>query len=49
MQPAPLGIELIKQRMRGAWTAGDFGQIARYTSQTAEAFVDRLQLQPGEG
>jgi len=33
--------------MRSAWTAGDFGQIARYTAQCAEAFVDRLQLQPG--
>ena len=47
MQPAPTGIDLIKQRMRGTWIAGDFGQIARYTSQSAEAFVDRLQLQPG--
>jgi SAM-dependent methyltransferase len=47
MQPAPIGIDQIKQRMRGAWTAGDFGQIARYTSRSAEAFVDRLQLQPG--
>jgi SAM-dependent methyltransferase len=33
--------------MRGTWIAGDFGQIARYTSQSAEAFVDRLQIQPG--
>ena len=46
MQPAQ-GIDQIKQRMRGAWSAGDFGQIARYTAACAEAFVDRLQIQPG--
>ncbi|HTC91265.1 MAG TPA: class I SAM-dependent methyltransferase [Bryobacteraceae bacterium] len=47
MQPAPTSIDQIKQRMRGSWTAGDFGQIARYSSKAAEAFVDRLQLKPG--
>jgi len=33
--------------MRGAWMAGDFGQIARYTAKSAEEFVDRLHIQPG--
>jgi len=33
--------------MRASWTAGDFGQIARYTAKCAEAFVDRLKIQPG--
>jgi len=47
MQPAPAGIEQLKQRMRGTWMAGDFGQIARYTAQAAEEFVERLNLQPG--
>ncbi len=47
MQPAQTGIDQIKQSMRAAWAAGDFGQIARYTSGPAEAFVDRLQLQAG--
>jgi len=47
MQPAQTGIDQIKQRMRGAWTAGDFGQIARYTAKCGEQFVDRPQIQPG--
>ena len=47
MQPASTGIDQIKQRMRATWMAGDFGQIARFTEQTAEAFVDRLRLKPG--
>jgi ubiquinone/menaquinone biosynthesis C-methylase UbiE len=47
MQPARSGIEEIKERMRGTWMAGDFGQIARYTAKCAEEFVDRLHLQPG--
>ncbi|HTR34378.1 MAG TPA: class I SAM-dependent methyltransferase [Bryobacteraceae bacterium] len=46
MQPAVAGIEQLKQRMRGTWMAGDFGQIARYTEKTAEDFVARLGLQP---
>jgi ubiquinone/menaquinone biosynthesis C-methylase UbiE len=46
MQPAESGIDQLKQRMRGAWMAGDFGQIARYTAKCAEAFIDRLQIQP---
>lgn len=46
MQPAQHGISDIKQRMRATWMAGDFGQVARYTTQCAEEFVDRLQLQP---
>jgi SAM-dependent methyltransferase len=40
-------IDQLKQRMRGAWMAGDFGQIARYTAHCGEAFVDGLQIQPG--
>ncbi len=47
MQPAQIGIDQIKQRMRGAWTAGDFGQIALYTAKQAEEFVDRLQILRG--
>jgi ubiquinone/menaquinone biosynthesis C-methylase UbiE len=47
MQPAQIDFDQIKQRMRGAWMAGDFGQIARYSSKFAEEFVDRLQIQPG--
>ncbi len=47
MQPAQTGFDQLKQRMRGAWMAGDFGQIARYTAQCGERFVDRLQIPVG--
>jgi SAM-dependent methyltransferase len=40
-------LEQLKQRMRGTWMAGDFGQIAKHGAKSAEEFVDRLQLQPG--
>jgi len=47
MQPAQAVVDEIKQRMRTAWMAGDFGQIARYSAKCAEEFVDRLAIQPG--
>jgi 2-polyprenyl-3-methyl-5-hydroxy-6-metoxy-1,4-benzoquinol methylase len=47
LQPAQADFEQLKQRMRGAWMAGDFGQIARYSAKSAEVFVDRLKIQPG--
>jgi ubiquinone/menaquinone biosynthesis C-methylase UbiE len=47
MQPAQNGLSELKQRMRDTWSAGDFGQIARYTAKCAEDFVGRLQIQPG--
>jgi SAM-dependent methyltransferase len=47
MQPASSGLEQIKQRMRATWSAGDFGEIARYTAKSAGEFVDRLAIQPG--
>lgn len=39
--------ELMKEKMRGTWMAGDFGQIAQYSVKAAEEFVDRLNIQPG--
>jgi len=36
MLDAQIGFEQLKQRMRGAWVAGDFGQIARHTAKGAE-------------
>jgi hypothetical protein len=42
MQPVQTGIDQLKQRMRAAWMAGDFGQIARYSAKCAQEFVDRL-------
>jgi len=44
MQPATAGLEQLKQRMRGTWMAGDFGQIARYAAKGAEEFVSRLPI-----
>lgn len=44
MQPAQTGLEQLNQRMRAVWTAGDFGQIARYSAQHAEEFVARLGI-----
>ncbi len=33
--------------MRATWIAGDFGQIAKFLTQEAEKFVNRLGLKPG--
>jgi SAM-dependent methyltransferase len=44
---AQIGLEQLKQRMRGTWMAGDFGQIARYSAKGAEEFVDRLPISRG--
>src|SRR5260370_8283043 len=40
-------LEQLKQRMRGTWMAGDFGQIAQYSAKGAEEFVNRLAISPG--
>ena len=47
MHPQQSDVDQLKQRMRGAWMAGDFGQIARYSTQCADAFVDQLPIRPG--
>jgi SAM-dependent methyltransferase len=39
--------DLLKQKMKASWTAGDFGQIGQYSVLEAEAFVKRLNVQPG--
>jgi|SRR5579863_540079 len=39
--------EQLKLKMREAWMAGDFGQIAPFSMQAAEEFVARLRLAPG--
>jgi len=36
----------LKTRLRATWIAGDFGQIAKYYADGAEAFVNRLNLVP---
>lgn len=47
MQPAANRLPLIKERMRATWSAGDFGQIARFTAKAAEDFVERVGIKPG--
>jgi ubiquinone/menaquinone biosynthesis C-methylase UbiE len=40
-------IDVLKQRARSAWTAGDFGQIAKMNQAWADEFIARLNLKPG--
>lgn len=47
MQPAPMDINALKNRMRDTWMAGDFGVIATYVAQAASDFVARLHIPPG--
>jgi ubiquinone/menaquinone biosynthesis C-methylase UbiE len=44
--PAPQ-MEQMKQNMKAAWMAGDFGQIAKYTAAAAAAFIERLHIASG--
>jgi ubiquinone/menaquinone biosynthesis C-methylase UbiE len=47
MPDTQIDLEQLKQRMRGTWMAGDFGQIAQYSAKGAEEFVNRLAISPG--
>lgn len=47
MQPSEDSLAKLKQGMRRTWMSGDFGQVARYITKTAEQFVERLNIQPG--
>jgi len=40
-------VEQLKQRMRGTWVAGNFGQIAQYSAKGAEEFVNHLVISSG--
>jgi ubiquinone/menaquinone biosynthesis C-methylase UbiE len=42
-----IDLEQLKQGIRGAWMAGDFGQIAQYSAKGAEEFVNRLAISRG--
>lgn len=39
--------DALKTRLKSTWMAGDFSQIAKAITATAEAFVDRLNIEPG--
>jgi SAM-dependent methyltransferase len=47
MQTATPDLAQIKSAMKASWTAGDFGQIARYSAKEGEEFVARIEIQPG--
>ena len=47
MNASPLYMHQLKQTMRDAWMAGDFGMIAKNTVRAAEAFIARLNIAPG--
>ncbi len=47
MQPAPVDINALKNRMRDTWMAGDFGVIATYTADAAKEFAGHLEIAPG--
>jgi hypothetical protein len=40
-------MEKLKQGMKFAWMAGDFGKIAKYNEREAEKFVERLHIRKG--
>jgi len=40
-------IEQLKQGMKAAWMAGDFGQIAKYNADEGAKFIERLGIKPG--
>jgi SAM-dependent methyltransferase len=40
--------EVLRERVRATWTAGDFGRIAVGYEQGASEFIARLGLEPGE-
>jgi ubiquinone/menaquinone biosynthesis C-methylase UbiE len=47
MQPGT-GMEPTKEQIRALWSAGDYGQLAQYSRKTAEDFVGRLSIKPGD-
>jgi SAM-dependent methyltransferase len=47
MIPPGPPMQQIKDSMRAAWMAGDFGVIAKTISAGAEGFVDGLEIRPG--
>jgi ubiquinone/menaquinone biosynthesis C-methylase UbiE len=43
----PASFERLKQGMKAAWSAGDFGQIAKYTAEEGAKFISRLPIHAG--
>jgi SAM-dependent methyltransferase len=40
-------MDALKAKLRATWTAGDFGQIAKFLSAEGEKFINGLGLKPG--
>lgn len=40
-------METLKSKLKTTWEAGDFSEVAKHIETTAEAFVERLNIQPG--
>lgn len=40
-------LSALKARLQAVWSAGDFGQIAKYYANDAADFIKRLDLKPG--
>jgi SAM-dependent methyltransferase len=47
METAMPAIEKLKQGMKAAWMAGDFGVIAKYNEREGANFIERLQIRRG--
>jgi len=41
-------MESLKTRLKSMWMAGDFGQIAKQIQTSADQFISRLALKPGD-
>lgn len=37
----------VKDKMKAVWSAGDFGQIAKFIEHEGDAFIERLNIKPG--
>jgi len=40
-------MQIIKEKMKMVWSAGDFGVIARIIYHEGDAFINRLGIKPG--
>lgn len=40
-------METLKSKLKTTWEAGDFSEVAKHIETVAEAFVERLDIQPG--
>src|SRR6185436_15052538 len=41
-------LDALKTKLKATWSAGDFGEIAKYYTSEAEAFIRRRNLKRGE-